>query len=56
MKVRIGNFIYHHRNALFPVFYILLFLKGPLLFGDYRLAAVAGHSQMSGPVLLSRGS
>ena len=42
MKVRIGNFIYHHRNALFPLFYILLFLKGPLLFGDYRLAAAVG--------------
>ena len=42
MNVRIGNFIYHHRNAMFPVFYILLFLKGPFLFEDYRLAAAAG--------------
>ena len=42
MKVRLGNFIYHHRNVMFPMFYILLFLKGPLLMPDYRIAALIG--------------
>lgn len=42
MKVRLGNFIYHHRNVMFPMFYVLLFLKGPRLLPDYRVAALTG--------------
>lgn len=42
MKVRLGNFLYHHRNILFPLVYALLFVKGPQSFPDYRVAAVAG--------------
>ncbi|MGB6223601.1 methyltransferase family protein [Haloferula sp.] len=42
MKVRLGNFIYHHRNVMFPMFYVLLFLKGPLLMPDFRIAAIIG--------------
>ncbi len=42
MKVRLGNFLYHYRNVLFPVVYTLLFLKGPLLYQDYRVVAVIG--------------
>ncbi|WP_193212998.1 methyltransferase family protein [Luteolibacter marinus] len=45
MNVRIGNFLYHYRNILFPVVYLLLFLKGPdgpFLTADYRIAALAG--------------
>lgn len=42
MKVRLGNFIYHHRNVMFPMFYVLLFLKGRVMFPDFRLAAAVG--------------
>ena len=28
MNIRIGNFLYHYRNILFPAVYLLLFLKG----------------------------
>ncbi|MBB5350764.1 protein-S-isoprenylcysteine O-methyltransferase Ste14 [Haloferula luteola] len=42
MKVRLGNFLYHYRNILFPLVYSLLFIKGPTLLPDYRMAAVAG--------------
>lgn len=42
MKVRLGHFLYHYRNALFPLVYSLLFLKGPVLLADYRIAALAG--------------
>lgn len=42
MKVRLGNFLYHYRNILFPMVYTLLFIKGPLLVPDYRVAALAG--------------
>ena len=42
MKVKIGNFVYHHRNVMFPMVYILLFLKGPFLIPDYRIAAAVG--------------
>ncbi|GAA5483598.1 methyltransferase family protein [Haloferula sargassicola] len=52
MKVRIGNFLYHHRNVLFPIVYALLFIKGPLLMPDYRVAAIAGFLvAFSGQVL-----
>jgi len=42
MMVRIGNFFFHYRNALFPVAYLLLFLNGPRLIPDYPLAVMAG--------------
>lgn len=40
--VRIGNFFFHYRNALFPLFYILIFINGPAAFADPRLALIAG--------------
>jgi protein-S-isoprenylcysteine O-methyltransferase Ste14 len=40
--VRIGNFLFHYRNGLFPLVYALLFLKSRPVVGDYRLAAVLG--------------
>ena len=40
--IRIGNFFFHYRNALFPLAYLLLFLNGPRLIADYRLAVAAG--------------
>lgn len=45
MNIRIGNFLYHYRNILFPAVYLLLFLKGPkgpFLLPDYHVAAVVG--------------
>lgn len=40
--VRIGNFFFHYRNGLFPVFYLLIFLNGPAVFTDYRVALAIG--------------
>ncbi len=40
--IRLGNFFFHYRNALFPVAYALLFVPSRPLLGDYRAAAIAG--------------
>ncbi len=40
--IAIGNFLFHYRNGLFPLFYALLFFKSPPLLADYRLAALIG--------------
>jgi protein-S-isoprenylcysteine O-methyltransferase Ste14 len=42
MMIRIGNFFFHYRNALFPLAYVLLFLNGPGLFPDYWIAVTLG--------------
>ena len=42
MMIRIGNFFFHYRNALFPVAYLLLFLNGPEIIDDYRVAVAGG--------------
>jgi protein-S-isoprenylcysteine O-methyltransferase Ste14 len=42
MMIRIGNFFFHYRNALFPLAYLLLFLNGPRIVADYRLAVAGG--------------
>ncbi len=42
MMIRIGNFFFHYRNALFPLAYLLLFLNGPRIIADYRLAVAGG--------------
>src|SRR6266487_2867390 len=42
MMIRIGNFFFHYRNALFPLAYLLLFLDGPRIITDYRLAVASG--------------
>ena len=34
MMVRIGNFLFHYRNGLFPVVYLLIFLNGPAVLAD----------------------
>ena len=44
MMVKFGNFIYHYRNFLFPVFYLFLFVPSRNLFPDYRMALVLGFS------------
>jgi protein-S-isoprenylcysteine O-methyltransferase Ste14 len=40
--VRAGNFLFHYRNGLFPLAYVLLFAKTTLLFPDYLQAALIG--------------
>ena len=40
--VKIGNFLFHYRNGLFPLVYALLIVKSPPLMADYRVAALCG--------------
>jgi protein-S-isoprenylcysteine O-methyltransferase Ste14 len=40
--VRLGNFFFHYRNGLFPVIYLLLFVKSSAWCADYRIAALVG--------------
>ncbi|HZF16850.1 MAG TPA: isoprenylcysteine carboxylmethyltransferase family protein [Steroidobacteraceae bacterium] len=40
--VAIGNFLFHFRNALFPVAFLLVLLPGPVLFSDPLYAALVG--------------
>jgi protein-S-isoprenylcysteine O-methyltransferase Ste14 len=42
MIIRIGNFFFHYRNGLFPVFYALLFIRSVPLAPNFRTAAVIG--------------
>ncbi len=40
--VKIGNFFFHYRNFMFPVFYLALFLPSPPIFENYVLAIIIG--------------
>ena len=40
--VKIGNWIFHYRNFLFPVFYLLLFIPSPEIFSSWWSAAITG--------------
>ena len=40
--VKLGNFLFHYRNILFPVFYVMLFIPSKHLFGDVRIALALG--------------
>jgi protein-S-isoprenylcysteine O-methyltransferase Ste14 len=42
MMVKIGNFLFHYRNGLFPLVYALLVVKSQPLIADYRIAALCG--------------
>jgi protein-S-isoprenylcysteine O-methyltransferase Ste14 len=42
MMVRIGNFLFHYRNGIFPLVYAVLVFRSPPLFPDYRAAALLG--------------
>ena len=42
MMIRIGNFLFHYRNGLFPLVYALLIFRSTPLLTDYRLAALLG--------------
>jgi len=52
MMVRIGNFIFHYRNGLFPLVYVLVFFKWHPLFPNDYVAAVLGFAvALSGQIL-----
>jgi len=40
--VKIGNFFFHYRNFLFPVFYIALFIPSPGIFDNYLIPVIIG--------------
>ena len=42
IMVRFGNWIFHYRNFLFPVFYLLLFIPSPVIFSDYKMSIIIG--------------
>ncbi len=42
MMIRIGNFIFHYRNGLFPLVYVLVYFKGYPLFSNHYVAALLG--------------
>jgi protein-S-isoprenylcysteine O-methyltransferase Ste14 len=42
MMIRLGNLLFRVRNALFPLGYLLLFVPGPHLVPDVRVAALVG--------------
>lgn len=52
MMVRIGNFLFHYRNGLFPLAYLLLFVQGRRVFEEDWVAAAGGFAvAMAGQIL-----
>jgi len=52
MMVRIGNFLFHYRNGLFPLVFILLFLNQRKALPDQTLAVALGFAiAVAGQVL-----
>jgi protein-S-isoprenylcysteine O-methyltransferase Ste14 len=42
--VIIGNFLFRHRNYLFPIFYLILFAPSPAIFDDFYIPVIIGLS------------
>ena len=42
--VKVGNFLFHYRNGLFPLVYVLLVFNSQPVMSNYRLAAIIGFS------------
>lgn len=42
MMVRIGNFLFHYRNGIFPLLYLLLFIPSPPLLRWWPAGALVG--------------
>ena len=40
--VQLGNFIFHNRNGIFPLFYLILFIPSPEIFSNPVIAMVIG--------------
>lgn len=47
--VKLGNWLFHYRNFLFPVFYLALFIPSPWLFPKY------GHALILGAMIILMG-
>jgi protein-S-isoprenylcysteine O-methyltransferase Ste14 len=50
--VKLGNFLFHYRNFIFPLFYLLLFIPSPLLFSNSLSTTVAGLIVATGGQLI----
>jgi protein-S-isoprenylcysteine O-methyltransferase Ste14 len=44
MMVKLGNLIFHNRNGIFPLFYLVLFIPSPEIFANPVTAMVIGFS------------
>jgi protein-S-isoprenylcysteine O-methyltransferase Ste14 len=44
MMVKFGNWIFHNRNGLFPLFYLLLFVPSPEVLDNPLYAMIAGFA------------
>lgn len=42
MLVKFGNWLFHYRNILFPIFYAALFIPSLPIFPDYRWSIIPG--------------
>ena len=40
--VKLGNFLFHYRNGLFPLFYLFLFIPSPWIFENYWIPIIVG--------------
>jgi len=40
--VNVGNFLFHYRNFLFPIFYLALFIPAQNIFSDFYTAIILG--------------
>lgn len=40
--VKIGNFFFHYRNTIFPIFYLALFIPSPKIFSDFLSPIILG--------------
>ena len=44
MMVKLGNLIFHNRNGIFPLFYLVLFIPSPEIFANPNIAMIIGFS------------
>lgn len=42
--VIIGNFLFRHRNYIFPILYLILFIPSPAIFDDFYIPVIIGLS------------
>ncbi|GAB6283674.1 MAG: lipid A Kdo2 1-phosphate O-methyltransferase [Ignavibacterium sp.] len=40
--VKIGNFFFHYRNTIFPIFYLALFIPSPKIFSNFLAPIILG--------------
>ncbi len=42
--VIVGNFLFRHRNYIFPILYLILFIPSPAIFDDFYIPVIIGLS------------